>query len=104
MTTVSSSGHEGDGFLITLRLSSGRERVKHLFIYLFFLLTLYGIFLDDDDNAKGSITGEGSMEGLHRCLTCLGDLTRYMLDLPSPPPHTLSVRYYLQVSRYRITV
>lgn len=55
----------------------------------------------EDDNTKISGSSESGGESLHRCLTCLGDLTRYMLDLPSSPPHSLSVRYYLQALHYQ---
>lgn len=54
---------------------------------------------DEDENISAS-PGENGIDSVHRCLTCLGDLTRYMLDLPSPPPYHLPVRYYLQALHY----
>lgn len=55
---------------------------------------------NEDEGNKVLVISDSGGESLHRCLTCLGDLTRYMLDLPSPPPHTHSVRYYLQALHY----
>lgn len=55
---------------------------------------------DEEDGLGRPVTGDGGSDTVARCLTCLGDLTRYMLDLPSPPPYRLSVRYYLQALHY----
>lgn len=55
---------------------------------------------DNDIGVVASPSGESGGDSIHRCLTCLGDLTRYMLDLPSPPPYHLPVRYYLQALHY----
>ncbi|KAK4300523.1 hypothetical protein Pmani_027272 [Petrolisthes manimaculis] len=53
-------------------------------------------------NDECIIAGEGcNQESIHRYLTCLADLTRYMLDLPSPPPPHLPARYYLQALHYQ---
>lgn len=54
---------------------------------------------EEEDPSQHS-TNDGSSDSVPRCLTCLGDLTRYMLDLPFPPPYHLSVRYYLQVRQW----
>ncbi|KAK7073374.1 hypothetical protein SK128_016704 [Halocaridina rubra] len=54
----------------------------------------------EEDITRDMDNDDSIVDSLHRYLTCLGDLTRYMLDLTSPPPHTLSVRYYLQALHY----
>lgn len=57
---------------------------------------------EEDPSQHSTSDGNiGSSDSVPRCLTCLGDLTRYMLDLPSPPPYHLSVRYYLQALHYQ---
>lgn len=55
---------------------------------------------NEDECAPVPPVGESATDSMHRCLTFLGDLTRYMLDLPSPPPYQFSVRYYLQALHY----
>lgn len=55
---------------------------------------------EEEDGSGHSVTGDSGSDTVARCLTCLGDLTRYMLDLPSAPPYHLSVRYYLQALHY----
>ncbi|XP_069942239.1 nonsense-mediated mRNA decay factor SMG5-like [Cherax quadricarinatus] len=55
---------------------------------------------DEEESSVASPAGENASESMHRFLTFLGDLTRYMLDLPSPPPHHFPVRYYLQALHY----
>ncbi|XP_076058719.1 smg5 nonsense mediated mRNA decay factor isoform X2 [Oratosquilla oratoria] len=48
------------------------------------------------DSRPVATESDAVQEFVQRCLTCLGDLARYMLEVPHTPSYPLAVRYYLQ--------
>lgn len=40
---------------------------------------------------------EAARDSVHRCLVCLGDLNRYLMDIPQSGSYDMAYRYYHQV-------
>ncbi|KAK3911848.1 Protein SMG5 [Frankliniella fusca] len=61
----------------------------------------FPMMFPDQDYGKGKPTPSSKQlhaarDSIHRCLVCLGDLNRYLMDIPSSGNHKLASRYYHQ--------